>query len=64
MPSIRMKTKGVGDLTWLQASQLEAHLVCIVSQNTKHTTNTKENKGFAAPNYQKNKENKLEISVW
>ena len=27
--------EGVADLKWLQASQLEAHLVCIVSQSTK-----------------------------
>ena len=37
--------KGVGDVTWLQASQLEAHLVCIVSRNA---TNANSNKGVAA----------------
>ena len=45
--------KGFGHPTWLQASQLEADLVCAVSQNTKNSESTNENEGFVAQTHQK-----------
>ena len=38
----------LGDLTWLLVSQLEAHLVCIVRQNTSNINSTNSYQGVAA----------------
>ena len=58
---IQHHIKGVGDFPWLQASPLEAHLVCIVSHNTK-TTNY--DKGLAAQTYQTYRQILIEIKSY